>query len=233
MTYYNPKKVIKVAKAEVGYCEKKSAKSLNSKTANAGSNNYTKYSRDLNELGIEGYQGQPWCDTFVSWCFVQAYGKSAAKKLLHSWSAYTPTSANDFKEAGEWKKKPSKGAQIFFTNSSGTISHTGIVYDYDDGKVYTIEGNTSSASGVVANGGCVAKKSYSRGYSRIAGYGKPAWGKKPAATSQPTGTKDIEAIAQEVIDGKWGDGTERENRLAAAGYSYAEIQAKVNELLGE
>ena len=39
--------------------------------------------------------------------------------------------------------------------------------------VYTIEGNTSSAVGVVDNGGCVAKKSYSLNYTRIAGYGRP------------------------------------------------------------
>lgn len=231
MTYYNPSKVIKIAKAEVGYCEKKSAKSLDSKTKNAGSANYTKYARDLNELGIEGYQGQPWCDTFVSWCFIEAYGKAAAKKLLHSWSAYTPTSAGDFRKAGEWKSKPSKGAQVFFRNSGGTICHTGIVYDFDDDYVYTVEGNTSSTAGVVANGGCVAKKKYSRGYSRIAGYGRPAWGKKPATTTGATGKKSISEIAQEVVDGKWGDGEARKKRLEAAGYSYAKVQAAVNRLL--
>ena len=58
-----------------------------------------------------------------------------------------------------------------FRNASGVACHTGIVYAVDSNKVYTIEGNTSSASGVVANGGCVAKKSYSISYSRIMGYG--------------------------------------------------------------
>ena len=41
----------------------------------------------------------------------------------------------------------------------------------------TIEGNTSSASGVVANGGSVATKSYDLGYSRIMGYGRPPYEK--------------------------------------------------------
>ena len=36
-------KVIKIADAEVGYLEKKSNSNLYDKTANAGSNNYTKY----------------------------------------------------------------------------------------------------------------------------------------------------------------------------------------------
>ena len=40
-------KVISVAKDEVGYLEKKSDKDLDSKTANSGNGNYTKYARDL------------------------------------------------------------------------------------------------------------------------------------------------------------------------------------------
>ena len=58
-----------------------------------------------------------------------------------------------------------------FRNASGVACHTGIVTAVDNKRVYTVEGNTSSASGVVANGGCVAKKSYSISYSRIMGYG--------------------------------------------------------------
>ena len=34
--------------------------------------------------------------------------------------------------------------------------------------VYTVEGNTSAGSTLVANGGCVAKKSYADNYARIA-----------------------------------------------------------------
>lgn len=39
--------------------------------------------------------------------------------------------------------------------------------------MYTIEGNTSDAFGVISNGGCVCKKSYPLNYSFIAGYGRP------------------------------------------------------------
>ena len=47
-----------------------------------------------------------------------------------------------------------------------------------------------------------------------------------------TGTKKTVAeIAKEVIQGKWGNGDERKKRLTAAGYDYAVIQSKVNELL--
>lgn len=43
--------------------------------------------------------------------------------------------------------------------------------------------------------------------------------------------KSVEEIAREVIQGKWGNGAERKKRLEAAGYNYAEVQAKVNKLV--
>ena len=43
--------------------------------------------------------------------------------------------------------------------------------------------------------------------------------------------KSVTAVAQEVVDGKWGNGNERKSRLTAAGYNYAEVQAKVNSML--
>lgn len=45
--------------------------------------------------------------------------------------------------------------------------------------------------------------------------------------------KTPEEIALEVIDGKWGTGMDRKNRLNAAGYDYAEVQAIVNALVGK
>ncbi len=42
--------------------------------------------------------------------------------------------------------------------------------------------------------------------------------------------KTVDEIAREVIQGKWGNGADRKKRLEAAGYSYAEVQAKVNKL---
>jgi len=42
--------------------------------------------------------------------------------------------------------------------------------------------------------------------------------------------KSTEEIAKEVIAGKWGNGDERKQKLTKAGYDYAAVQAKVNEL---
>ena len=53
--------------------------------------------------------------------------------------------------------------------------HTGLVEKVSGGRVYTIEGNTSSAPGVVPNGGMVRNKNYSINYAQIGGYGTPDW----------------------------------------------------------
>lgn len=44
-------------------------------------------------------------------------------------------------------------------------------------------------------------------------------------------TKTVDELVKEVISGKWGNGAERRNRLAKAGYSYSAVQKRVNELL--
>lgn len=43
--------------------------------------------------------------------------------------------------------------------------------------------------------------------------------------------KTVDELAREVIRGLWGNGTDRKNRLTAAGYDYNAVQTRVNELL--
>ena len=43
--------------------------------------------------------------------------------------------------------------------------------------------------------------------------------------------KSVTELAREVIAGKWGNGAERKNKLTAAGYDYAAVQAEVNKIL--
>ncbi len=53
-----------------------------------------------------------------------------------------------------------------------------------------------------------------------------------AAESQASGSgkKDVTTVAKEVLAGAWGNGDDRKNRLTAAGYDYAAVQAEVNRL---
>ena len=54
---------------------------------------------------------------------------------------------------------------------------------------------------------------------------------KPAATTTTVKKSSIDDIAREVIKGLWGNGETRKKKLAAAGYDYKTVQARVNELL--
>ena len=47
-----------------------------------------------------------------------------------------------------------------------------------------------------------------------------------------TGAKTVDEIAKEVINGLWGNGDDRKQRLTAAGYDYSVVQNRVNEILG-
>lgn len=125
----------------------------------------------MEKTGID-VQAQPWCDSFFDTILIHLFGVEKARALLGGFSAYTPTSASYYKKMGRYHQDPKEGDQIFFRNSK-RIYHTGYVYKVTSKTVYTIEGNTSSAQGIVNEGGCVAYKQYPLGRAGIDGYGRP------------------------------------------------------------
>jgi len=66
-----------------------------------------------------------------------------------------------------------------------------------------------------------AKKACKPGYSVFDSNGNVVYPAK----------KSVDEIAREVIQGKWGNGTDRKNRLTNAGYDYNAVQRRVNELM--
>ena len=54
---------------------------------------------------------------------------------------------------------------------------------------------------------------------------------KVNALVKGSGKKSVDAVAKEVIAGKWGNGEDRKKKLQAAGYDYGAVQRKVNELM--
>lgn len=66
-----------------------------------------------------------------------------------------------------------------------------------------------------------AKKVCKSGYSVFDGNGNVVYPTK----------KSVDEIAGEVIQGKWGNGTDRKNKLTNAGYDYNAVQKRVNELM--
>lgn len=158
------KTVINVALGEVGYREKKSNKYLDSKTKNAGANNYTKYNKVMKQIGSAGSLTDYWCANFTSWCFYKAYGKKTGAELMLGYENYVPDIYANFKAKNRtytsYNAKP--GDIIIFANKS----HVGIVYKVTEKYVYTVEGNTSSGA-FNANGGAVCKKKYAKGSTTI------------------------------------------------------------------
>lgn len=224
--YYDKQKVINTALAEVGYLEKESNAQLDSKTANAGDENFTKYARDLAKVGFFNgrKQGAAWCAVFVAWSFYKTWGKAAALKLLCQPSsgncgAGCKYALNYFKTKGQLHtSNPQPGDIIYFYSSDkSTIAHTGLVYKATGSKVYTVEGNTSGASGVIDNGGGVCKKAYSLKYGRIAGYGRPNYGTQAQET--PQGANYIVYTIQKG-DTLWGIA----KKHLGAGSRYKEIK---------
>ena len=216
---YDPQKVIDVALGEVGYLEKKSNSELDDKTANAGDKNYTKYARDLDEMGF--YNGRKngfaWCDMFVDWCFITAYGLDAAQELTcqrigkNNCGAGCKYSRRYYKGKGQLFDEPKPGDQIFFWPKDEiggpAVAHTGLVYDVDDKYVYTVEGNTSGANGVVANGGGVCKKKYRLTYNRIAGYGRPKYSAEPEKPSENSKWTKTLTVTGGKVNLRSGNGT--------------------------
>ena len=148
------------------YLEKKSNAYLDDFTKNAGSNNYTKFARDVNNWNQPGCQGQPWCAVYQFWKLVKVFGLTKALQIMGGGFYNCQSVTRHAKQKGTWHSTPKKGALIIFRNGS----HIGSVNSYDTTYVYTNEGNTSSTPGVVANGGACRNKKYKLTDSAIDGY---------------------------------------------------------------
>lgn len=139
------KRVIEIAQGELGYTE-----------SPPGSNR-TKYWKEYDP----SWQGQPWCVSFLWWCFEKAGermaffggGKTASCTTLMRWYKeqgliYMPSEV----EVGD--------IVIFNFHGKSEPEHCGIVVEITPaGVIKTIEGNTSPGEeGSQDNGGCVALK---------------------------------------------------------------------------
>ena len=230
---YTARKLIAIAVAQIGYHEKASNANLDDPTANAGSNNWTKYARDLAAAGYYNgnKNGYAWCDVFVDWCFYMLADKNAAKAQeiecqtgpLGAGCLY---SRQYYQQQGRLFSTPEPGDQVFF-QQNGEIVHTGIVETVNGNSFTTIEGNSSNQ---------VARRSYTLGNGYVKDFGRPKFDADDGSGSDtpaptPATDKTVDELAQEVLNGLWGNGDERKARLTAAGYDYSAVQARVNALV--
>lgn len=154
--------------AQTGYMEKATEAMLDDKTANAGSANYTKYARDVNSWGQPGCQGRPWCAEYQFWIDVLTFGLK--KALAHMGGGFYNCEeiTKHAKANGTWHKEPKLGALVIFRNGSHIERVTKVTIT----EIYTNGGNTSRTDKnvVIANGGMVCDKVYSRNCKDIDGY---------------------------------------------------------------
>lgn len=223
-------KVLKIALNEVGYLEKsliayrKNPDIIYDKTAGAGSDNFTKYGYELKQIypSVIDFPAY-WCDQYVDWCFYKAYGIATAKSLLNgNFDDYTVASCSMYQKHNALYTSPKVGDQVFFTRNGkpNGCYHTGIVYQVDDTFFYTVEGNTSSASNVVSNGGCVAKKKYY--ISRMKGktlFGRPKYDVKK---------KSLDDVVEAVLRGEYGNNPQRRAKLIDEGWNPSIVQDEIN-----
>jgi hypothetical protein len=194
----------------------------------AGTGKHTKYAEELDKLGYVyngPKNGYDWCDVFVDWCFYKSFGKVGFQMLYQperGTGAGCPFSADFFREHNAFYETPAIGDQVFF-GVPGDEYHTGIVVEVGNMTITTVEGNTGGGNGQVQ------KKTYARAGNIISGYGRPRWSLVSAAPAKPD--KSVDAVAKEVLAGKWGNGSERVRRLTAAGYDAVDVQIAVNKLV--
>ena len=163
-----------------------------------------------------------WCAGFVS-----------AVAILADCTDIIPTEVScyymlqAFKGAGRYDENdnrvPAPGDVCFYNwdnppaagDNKGTPDHVGIVKEVYDGVIYVVEGNYSNM---------VKVRRIAVGDSRIRGYGLPDYARKATPDT-------VDDIAAQVLEGKWGNNPARRERLTAAGYDYAAVQKRVNELV--
>ena len=134
------------------------------------------------------------CADWITWIFQTALGKERAKELLkHYPYVYCPTMKGLF----TLYANPKVGDIVIFKRN-GTFVHTGLVIAVDGDKFTTIEGNTSGASSIVANGGGVCMKTYYN--SKLPGtkFCRPAY----SSTAITSDTNKV-VVADDMHTVKW------------------------------
>lgn len=164
-----------------------------------------------------------WCDTTVSAAAI----KAGCSELIGR-ECGCEEHVKIFKSMGIWIEDgtitPITGDIIVYNwddktqPNDGYSDHIGYVESVSGGQITCIEGNKGEA---------VARRTVPVGWGYIRGFARP----KYVSGGSTSTTKSIAKVAKEVLAGAWGNGDARKTALTAAGYDYAAVQAKVNELV--
>lgn len=174
-----------------------------------------------------------WCDCFVSACAI----KAGAVDIIGT-EVGCEKHIEIFKKKGIWIEdgsvKPQVGDIILFNwddsnqPNDGYGDHIGFVEQQYGNTIICIEGNIGEK---------VGRRTINVGWGYIRGFARPKYAAASTSTAptitKPVAKKPIDTIAREVISGVWGSGAIRKTALTKAGYDYAKVQARVNEILAK
>ena len=106
--------------------------------------------------------------------------------------------------------------------------HVGIVASISNTGFTTIEGNSGGTGSGENYKGKVVTRNVSWGASSLAGFIHCNFAQTNVTPKEHT-EAELKKVVQEVLNGNWGVGVDRKNRLTQAGYNYDVVQAMVNE----
>ena len=173
---------VAAAMSQLGYHEGNGTAEVHGRNAR-GHGNYTEYNLAYGKVG--NTYSYAWCAAFVSWCLETSGSHHAAGGVFASCSLWVER----LTALGRYRKRssgytPKTGDLIFFHSSgvSRVSDHIGLVRYVKNGRVYTVEGNSSDA---------VSLHDYALGDGYIAGYGLPDYSGERLISdlSVPNGTK--------------------------------------------
>ena len=157
---------VAAALSQLDYREGNSTADFDGKNK-SGSKNYTEFNRYIGT--ISGSYSYAWCAAFVSWCLDMADAVNAAGGKFTSCTLWVERlQALGLYSTRSSGYTPKQGDLIFFKSAGVTRAsdHVGLVRYVKDGRVYTVEGNSSNK---------VTLRDYKLTDTYIVGYGRPKY----------------------------------------------------------
>lgn len=177
--------VLALLESQVGYHEKASNANLKDFDYNAGSGNFTKFAKELDDihywnLGNSNKNGYEWCAAFCNWIIWMCSGKDVDKtkevlcipKNEENLAAGVEFLRTYFRAVGRYDAKPQVGDLVLFHTTGGSnaagasVDHVGMAIRISDTELETIEGNSQNM---------VRHVIYSRSDGNIMGYCHPRY----------------------------------------------------------
>lgn len=172
--------------------------------------------------------------------FIAQRGDIYLNEVNHTAMCQTPN-PDTLSEFGINEKGTITGGRV--GDQTGYESRVRAYYDYPwdgilhyNGKADTATSSTPSGSidkmardvlaGKYGNGDA-RKKALGSNYDAVQKRVNEILGGKATASA----SKGVDELAREVIQGKWGNSPDRKAKLEAAGYDYAAVQKRVNEMV--